>query len=173
MDIPNLPIQPIKCSRKKYEELEREMILKQLPDVPLSKKLRFNDIARIVRHTNISIFDNDNCSLWTGYVTNRKHKNKGTYINFYFKGRKKVALHRLLYANFKGKLDKNDYIKFSCQHKGECCNVNHMVKFEYSVNNTNDNSEKNEQPNIKKTKKPKISHDDFFEKSNFNFCLFI
>lgn len=162
--------QPIKCSRKKYEEREREMILKQLPEVPLSKKLRFNDIARIVRHTDSSIFDTDQCSLWTGYVTNRKHKNKGTYVNFYFKGRKKVALHRLLYANFKGKLDKNDYIKFSCQHKGECCNVNHMVKFEYTANTCSD---KPAQTNIKKINSRKISHDSFFEKSDFNFCLFI
>jgi hypothetical protein len=102
--------------------------------VPLKKRLRPNDLHRIVQQTEGSIFDENECCLWKGYVTNLKNKRKGTYVNFYFKDKKKVALHRLLYANFKGTVGKNDYIKYSCQNKGKCCNVNHMVKFEYNAN---------------------------------------
>ena len=113
-------------------ERERELKNKQLPNIPSSRKLRPNDIHRIVQHTDNSIFDEDKCCLWTGYITNLKNKRKGTYINFYFKDKKKVALHRLLFANFKGEISNKDYIKYSCTNKGKCCNINHMVKFEYN-----------------------------------------
>lgn len=124
----------IKISKKVQMERERELKRKQLPNIPQSKRLRPNDIHRIVQHTDNSIFDDDRCCLWTGYITNLKNKRKGTYINFYFRDKKKVALHRLLYANFKGDISNKDYIKFSCQNKGKCCNINHMVRFEYNSN---------------------------------------
>jgi hypothetical protein len=60
--------------------------------------------------------------------------NKGTYVNFYFKN-KKVALHRLLYSNFVAPLDTSEYLKFNCENKGICCNVNHYEKYKYSKNN--------------------------------------
>jgi hypothetical protein len=129
-----IDIKDIKISKKKQMERERELKNKQLPDVPSSRKLRPNDIHRIAQHTDTSIFDEEKCSLWTGYITNLKNKRKGTYINFYFKDKKKVALHRLLYANFKGDISMQDYIKYSCPNKGKCCNINHMVKFEYNSN---------------------------------------
>jgi hypothetical protein len=122
----------IRLSKKKQIERERELKNKQLPNVPLSRKLRPNDIHRIVQHTSSSIFDEEKCCLWTGYITNLKNKRKGTYINFYFREKKKVALHRLLYANFKGEISNKDYIKYSCANKGKCCNIHHMVRFEYN-----------------------------------------
>jgi len=128
----------IKISKKVQMERERELKRRQLPDVAQSKRLRPNDIHRIVQHTDNSIFDDDRCCLWTGYITNLKNKRKGTYINFYFRDKKKVALHRLLYANFKGDISNKDYIKFSCQNKGKCCNINHMVRFEYNSNEKDD-----------------------------------
>lgn len=123
----------IKAASSKVQ-MERELELKrrQLPNVPQSKRLRPSDINRIVRHTDNSIFDEKKCSLWTGYITNLRNKRKGTYINFYFKDKKKVALHRLLYANFKGEISNSDYIKYSCVNKGRCCNIHHMVRFEYN-----------------------------------------
>lgn len=123
-----------RLSKKKILEMERELKAKQITNVPSSKKLRPSDIHRIVQHTNTSIFDEENCCIWTGYITNLANKRKGTYINFYFRDKKKVALHRLLYANFKGELHDKDYIKYSCHNKGKCCNINHMVKFEYNSN---------------------------------------
>ncbi|VBB18002.1 hypothetical protein YASMINEVIRUS_465 [Yasminevirus sp. GU-2018] len=128
-----IDIQEIKISKKVQMERERELKRKQLPNVSPSKRLRPNDIHRIVQHTDNSIFDEDKCCLWTGYITNLKNKRKGTYINFYFRDKKKVALHRLLYANFKGEISNKDYIKYSCANKGKCCNINHMVRFEYNA----------------------------------------
>jgi hypothetical protein len=126
--------QDIKVSKTKQLERERELKAKQLPNVPQSKKLRSSDIHRIVQHTNTSIFDEEECCVWTGYITNLKNKRKGTYINFYFRDKKKVALHRLLFANFKGEINEKDYIKYSCPNKGKCCNIHHMVRFEYNSN---------------------------------------
>jgi hypothetical protein len=139
-----IDIQDIKISKKVQMERERELKRKQLPNVSPSKRLRPNDIHRIVQHTDNSIFDDDNCCLWTGYITNLKNKRKGTYINFYFRDKKKVALHRLLYANFKGVISNNEYIKYSCQNKGKCCNINHMVIFEYNSNDIDKEDSDNE-----------------------------
>jgi hypothetical protein len=47
--------------------------------------------------------------------------------NFYFNG-KKVALHRLLYNNFLGDLDDSEYLKYNCENKGKCCNLNHFKR---------------------------------------------
>ena len=118
-------------NNKKKELKNREIELKnlQLPDVLGSKKLRSSDITKIVKNTNISLFDKKECCLWTGYIT--RSKNNGSYINFYFKNKKKTALHRLLYANFKGDLGEDYYIKYTCENKGICCNINHMVKYKY------------------------------------------
>lgn len=103
------------------EELLNELTSKQRNDCPENKRLGVSDLKRIVKYTNSSIFKNDECCLWKGYVTN----NKGKYINFYFNG-KKVALHRLLYLNFKDDLYDNSYLTFTCVNKGMCCNLNHL-----------------------------------------------
>lgn len=134
----DIDVYDIKISKKVQMERERELKRKQIPNISQSKRLRPNDIHRIVQHTDNSIFDEERCCLWTGYITNLKNKRKGTYINFYFRDKKKVALHRLLYANFKGDISNKDYIKFSCQNKGKCCNINHMVRFEYNSNEKDD-----------------------------------
>lgn len=139
-------------------ERERELKQKQLKSVPLSKRLRPSDIHRIVRHTDRSIFDESNCCIWTGYITNLKNKRKGTYINFYFREKKKVALHRLLFANFKEDISDEDYIKYNCDNKGKCCNINHMIKFEYnSIDKPDDEisiySNDDKKKKIKKEKK--------------------
>lgn len=107
-------------------ELLHEMLDKQRKNI--NKKLTYNDMARIVKNINKSIFGNE-CSLWEGYVTNINNNVKSQYINFYFKDRK-IALHRLLYLNFIGDISDNEYIKFKCTNKGVCCNVNHLNKFD-------------------------------------------
>jgi len=112
----------------------KQLVKKQRKKIPSDKKLAYKDIKRIVKYITSSIFTADTCCLWDGYVTNSKptKNHKGAYINFYFK-KKKVALHRLLYINFKGHITDNDFIKYTCDNKGQCCNINHMIKIEYST----------------------------------------
>lgn len=108
-----------------------ELIDKQRNDtISLKKKLSLNDIRRICKYISNSIFDPMNCSIWQGYVTNCDHPEKGIYINFYF-GNKKVALHRILYINYVENLSDNEYLKFTCENPGRCCNVTHMKKYSY------------------------------------------
>jgi|UniRef100_A0A6C0DYS0 hypothetical protein len=143
----------IKISLIKRNEIETELKQKQLNDVPPSKKLRLYDINRVASNLTSSIFDAEKCSLWTGYITNIKNKKKGIYINFYFKNQKKVALHRLLYSNYKGALLDSDYIKYSCDNKGICCNLNHMVKFScIDEEMNNEEYEKKQRENEEKEK---------------------
>lgn len=108
-----------------------ELLNKQLPNVDKNKKLTFPDLKRINKYINTSIFDENKCCLWNGYITNSNKGNgdKAIYINFYFKNRKR-ALHRLLYENYVGHIENNDYLKFTCENKGRCCNVKHISKFE-------------------------------------------
>ena len=41
-------------------------------------------------------------------------------------------MHRILYINFVEDLTKEEYLKFMCQNKGSCCNINHLKKFTYN-----------------------------------------
>jgi hypothetical protein len=93
----------------------------QRDNIPTDKKLKEKDLKRIIKYTGTNIFNTNNCILWKGFVTT----NKGKYINFYFNG-KKTALHRLLYLNFIGPIYDNQYLSFTCEACGECCNINHM-----------------------------------------------
>ena len=114
----------------------KELLNNQLKNLNINKKLNYNDIKRISKFLTKSIFHKDECALWNGYITNEKNQSKGTYINFYF-NKKKIALHRLLYNNYIGEISNDEYIKFSCNNKGKCCNINHMKKYSY-IKNIND-----------------------------------
>lgn len=103
-----------------------EMVSKQVKNVDDYKMLSYRDMTRIVKNINTSIFSTTSCCIWTGYVTN-VWNHKSTFINFYFKKRK-VALHRLLFNNFVGPISDTEYIKFSCNNRGRCCNVLHFIK---------------------------------------------
>ena len=105
-----------------------ELIQNQIKNMGNDKKLLYNDLRRISKYLQTSIFTND-CSIWTGYITHIKNNDKNLYINFYFKG-KKHALHRLLYLNFIGNLADSEYIKFNCINKGKCCNIKHIHKLD-------------------------------------------
>ena len=119
---------------KNSNEIFKELIKRQLADVPTLWKLNINDMKRICKYISTSIFDMNGCCIWNGYITNINNSNKGTYVNFYFRN-KKVALHRLLYSNFVAPLDSSEYLKFNCENKGICCNINHYEKYKYSKNN--------------------------------------
>ena len=108
------------------ENVLLELIKNQKKNIPNDKKLLYNDLKRISKYLNNTIF-NDECSLWNGYITVVKNEEKNSYINFYFCG-KKYALHRLLYINYIDILSDSEYIKFKCVNKGKCCNINHFYK---------------------------------------------
>jgi hypothetical protein len=102
----------------------QELIKNQRKDLTLEKKLKLSDLKRISSYLSTSIFGN-NCSIWNGYIT--EFKNNSHYINFYFNG-KKHALHRLLYYNFIGEIEENEYLKYKCVNKGRCCCIEHFEK---------------------------------------------
>ena len=101
-----------------------------------SIRLEHNDIKRIVNNINSDPFDENDCCIWNGYITKSSNSN---YINFFYKGRK-LALHRVLFINYKDNLDDKSYLKYICNNKGICCNINHIIKCN---NNDNDNDTKN------------------------------
>ncbi len=115
-----------------------EMIKNQRKLIPEEKKLYMQDMRRIVKFIPNSIFT-DTCCCWQGYITNKNDKKKGTYINFYYK-EKKRALHRLLFINFKDELKEDEYIRFKCPNKGTCCSVNCMYKIK--INKTLDTNKR-------------------------------
>jgi hypothetical protein len=131
----------------KSNDFLKELLINQLKNINLNKKLNYGDIKRISKFLTNSIFHDTVCSLWNGYVTNEKNHTKGTYINFYF-NKKKIALHRLLYINYIGEISNKEYIRFTCDNKGKCCNINHMKKYSYNrnfskINNSNNNNQNN------------------------------
>ena len=113
-----------------YEEL----LSKQIKNIPVKWRLSNSDIWRICKYVKSSLFG-DKCVIWEGYITNSNNNSKGPYVNFYHNG-KKIAIHRLLYSNFVSILEDDEYIKFNCDNKGFCCNVNHYDKYRYR-NKTN------------------------------------
>jgi hypothetical protein len=117
--------------KKHNRKIIDELLMRQNTNIPLDKKLHYSDIIRIAKYIESSIFV-DECCLWNGYITNYKNVTKGTYINFFFRN-KKVALHRLLYNNYTENLQDDEYLKFSCDNRGKCCNINHMIKYKYNI----------------------------------------
>lgn len=124
----------------KNSELLNDMLKKQLKTIAHDKKLKYNDLKRLCKYINGNIFDETKCCIWNGYITNVNNESKGVYINFYFKG-KKAALHRLLYINFVGELTDDEYLKFSCDNKGKCCNIAHLNKFKYTKKEIQDENQ--------------------------------
>ena len=132
-------------------ELLRELIMKQLKNIPQDKKLQYTDLKRICKYIDSSIFNENSCSIWSGYITNVNNSSKGTYVNFYFR-KKKAALHRLLYINFIDNLTDDEYLKFNCENKGKCCNIHHLKKFKYQKK---DIVEQEQNKDVKKNNKNK------------------
>lgn len=117
-----------------------ELINNQL-DTEDELKLDNKSLNRISRNIDKSIFG-DECVFWKGYITYIASTDIN-YINFFYKGNK-YALHRILYKNFIGELDKSEYIKYTCNNKGKCCNINHFKKIKKHIEiNNNDNNDTN------------------------------
>jgi hypothetical protein len=110
------------------EKIFRKLVDKQIKNIENNKKLRIDDLRRIAKKINTSIFNKNKCAIWNGYISNAPEY---TYINFYFR-RQKVALHRLLHFNFVGNISDTEFLKFNCKNGGKCCNVYHVKKFKYT-----------------------------------------
>ncbi len=161
----------INLEKKKYL---RELISNQLKNIQPNRRLLYKDLCRISKYIDSSIFDEDECCLWNGYITNSKNARKVTYINFFFRN-KKVALHRLLYENFVGILSDDYYLKFSCdddENKGKCCNINHMIKYKYNSNDETNSESDSENGTVKNTNNLtncNKNNDDLKEKFTIRF----
>ena len=107
-------------------KLLTELCLKQRKKADKKYFLELNDLIRLLKNINGSIFNKTECVLWKGYLT-KCNNNKSCYVNFYLKKRK-LALHRILYINFIDDLDVKNYLKFTCENPGKCCNINHIIK---------------------------------------------
>ena len=110
-------------SGNKYNvKILEELIKNQKENIPLNYKLTYSDIKRLSKNIDTSIFG-DECSIWKGFV-NVKSNNK-KYVNFYFR-KKKIAINRILYINYKGELNPSEYLCYNCPNQGVCCNINHI-----------------------------------------------
>ena len=81
-------------------------------------KLSFQDIKRVDKYLKRNIFDSDDCCIYKGEL-------KKNYATISFKG-KKVSVHRLLYHNYISSITDGDYVSFSCNNRGICCNLQHF-----------------------------------------------
>lgn len=107
-------------------KLLTELCVKQRKNTNEKYHLELNDLTRFLKYVNTSIFNTSECVIWEGYLT-KCNNNKSCYVNYYLKGRK-LALHRILYINFIGDLDDKQYLKYSCDNPGKCCNIQHFTK---------------------------------------------
>jgi hypothetical protein len=90
----------------------------------IKNKLLYTDIKRLQQYLSESIFS-DQCSLWTGHVSNIKNN----YYVYFYLNKKKHTLQRLLYNNYIGDIKDSEYIKFTCSNKGICCSIKHLIKY--------------------------------------------
>ena len=110
-----------------------EYIRLQRSNIDFDKKLTIGDIKRIDKNITMSIFNSLECVLWTSGISNSKD-NKYIYVRM---KTKKYVLQRLLYYNYIGDIPDNEYIKYKCNNKGICCNINHI----YKVDSSNDDKQ--------------------------------
>ena len=132
----------INLENKPNNQILHELIIKQRNNISQNMRFSFNDLKRISKYLNTSIFNTTECCIWNGYISTIKN-NKHNYINFFF-NKKKFSLQRLLYINYVDNLYNNEYIKYNCNNKGSCCNINHIYKIndiQKSINNEQNNIE--------------------------------
>lgn len=108
------------------EEIINKLYDNQIKDIEPKYRLNSKDIIRLSSYIGGDPFSETECCKWKGAISTSSHQSK--YINFWF-NKKKQALHRILYLNYKGPLHKNKYLRFSCPYqnmRGVCCNINHL-----------------------------------------------
>lgn len=102
-----------------------DLLKYQLKDIPRNKKLGYDDLLRVAKFIPSTIFNNNDCVLWSGYASKRKTDNKYSEIKFRFNNEKQ-NVHRLLYLNYIDKhIDDNSVIRHICKNVN-CVNLNHI-----------------------------------------------
>lgn len=141
------------------QQLVSELIANQLPEViPLEYKLDQSDMVRLAPKLSGSIFNPVLCVYWEAglYKNSASHRQyKGVHIDFYLNSTKR-ALHRILYANYCGALDRQTYLRCTCANPcGRCLNVSHYRKVEYTtaIKTTTKTENRHPPPKEKKGKK--------------------
>lgn len=101
-----------------------ELNNKQINNINHKYYLTYFDKMRIRSKIRNSIFDNNNCTYFYGYITHSIKYNSYNVCIFY--NNKKVMLKRLLYHNYIGYLNSNDKVTNTCNNI--CCiNINHII----------------------------------------------
>jgi hypothetical protein len=131
------------------DEIVNKLFAKQIDNVDPKYRLNAKDIIRLSSYIGSDPFSETECCKWKGAISKSSHQSK--YINFWF-NKKKQALHRILYLNYKGELSKNKYLRFNCSNasmRGVCCNINHLdiINTGDNDNNNNDNNNDNDNDN--------------------------
>ncbi len=104
------------CERKRKDD-----------ELNVRDNMDYKSILRFSKFVN-SVPFGEACCRFNGYCNSKS-------ITFYFR-RKKRTLHRLLYINFKGDIDNNEYIKYTCGGADKCCNIDHLAKCKYKTFNS-------------------------------------
>ena len=109
-------------------EILGNLIKNQRENIELKSKLLLSDLKRLTNNLTKDIFCEE-CSLWEGPILVANNKE---YISFFING-KKISLNRILYKNYIGNLDDNEYLKYSCENKGRCCSLKHIYKINKQI----------------------------------------
>jgi hypothetical protein len=99
-----------------------EILEKQLDIIDEKKKLTYKDILKILTKIDSESFINDDnkCVLWCKTSNTIKIDND--------KKRRNIV-QRILYQNFvNNDLERSEFIKYKCNNRQTCCNINHLYK---------------------------------------------
>ena len=133
------------------EDIIKKLFDYQIKNIDSKYCLNSKDIIRFASYISSDPFSETECCKWKGAISKSSHHSK--YINFWF-NKKKQALHRILYLNYKGELPKNKYLRFSCPNanmRGICCNINHLELINKEDDIDSDTEKQNQ--DVKKVKK--------------------
>lgn len=142
------------------EIIATELLRHQLPQVvPIRYKMDETDMYRLARKLSGNPFHPVTCVYWNGRYANNKasRRHKGIHIKF-FLNQTKFQLHRVMYANYVGEIDRNHYLKCKCCNpSGVCFNVNHYELVEYNIPLTSQPVQHQDKPPPVKKRGHKIS----------------
>ena len=125
----SIHIESNSCTSNNEKAIYFELVERQLKNVyPPSLRLSNDDIIRIVKRIDTSIFHPHECCIWKGAITNKnKNDGKNAYGSLFF-DKKKHGVHRLIYANYVGSIpNERTTIKRICSNKIKCQNINHLL----------------------------------------------
>lgn len=154
------------------QEIIDTLFANHLPDVQQQYRLNSKDIVRLASYINSDPFSETECCKWNGAISKSSHQSK--YINFWF-NKKKQALHRILYLNYRGELSKNKYLRFKCNNsnmRGICCNINHLELI--NKDNDLDSDENNKkQKKVKNINNKSLKNEIIYNTNDSNMFVIV